>query len=369
MRTDRFQALDRLAPLFEAPEPTFDGFLGRRHRKRRNQRITAGAAGIAALVALVWTVSPGATSDRARTADDPVSTTVPPDLASTTVPPDPERVGFIGLPPEGATPSVPDTGELVASMWSHISFDPEWGTGEVYLYADGRLIWTRRDGRSIGEGANEHSTGFLEQRLTPEGIELVRSEIIATGLFDDSPPPDDALLRVGVQGEDGAWRVSVDESALDPDQSDALLRLAERLRYLESWLPAGAWEDREIRAYVPSRFALEVDLRAETRDLVADRATILSLLPPPAREQVRTATGSPVDLGEGNPGVDVGPDVYRFDLATEQARALARALDDESVEHVEHTEEYTLAYDVPLLGYIGLMPYLPHGEPDCACTG
>src|SRR5215207_5431914 len=120
MRSDRFEALDRLAPLFEVPEPSFDGFLRRRQRKRRNQRIAAGAAGIAVLVVLL-TVSPGATSDRVRTADDP---------APTTVPPTSERVGFIGLPPEGATPSAPETGELVASMWSHISFDPVWGNGE-----------------------------------------------------------------------------------------------------------------------------------------------------------------------------------------------------------------------------------------------
>jgi hypothetical protein len=146
-------------------------------------------------------------------------------------------VGFVGLPPEGATPSAPESGELVASLWSHIRLDPVWGTGELFLYADGRVIWTRRDGRSLGEGANEHSTGFLEQRLTPEGIELVRSEILATGLFDsDSPPPDDVdgSLRVGVQGEDGTWRVNAQESALDQEQSDALLQLAQRL---STWSP------------------------------------------------------------------------------------------------------------------------------------
>ncbi len=35
------------------------------------------------------------------------------------------------------------------------------------------------------EGANERSTGFLEQRLTPEGAELLRSEVISTGLIGD----------------------------------------------------------------------------------------------------------------------------------------------------------------------------------------
>jgi hypothetical protein len=138
---------------------------------------------------------------------------------------------------------------------------------------------------------------------------------------------------------------------------------------LESWLPAGAWEHREITAYVPSRFALDIDVHTDTGKVLTDRASILSLLPPPASELLRTATGLPVDLGEGNPSVDVGPDVYRFDLATEQARALARALDDAGVEQVEHTNAYVLAYDVPVLGPIELVPYMPHGEPDCACTG
>ena len=65
----------------------------------------------------------------------------------------------------------------------------------------------------------------------------------------------------------------------------------------------------------------------------------------------------------------VGPDVYRFDLRTELARALARALDDAGDEQVEHANAYALAYDVPVLGPIGFAPYMPHGEPDCACTG
>ena len=57
----------------------------------------------------------------------------------------------------------------------------------AWVYADGRIIWDRGQfpgRRAIPEGANEFISGYLEQRLTPEGVELVRSEV--AGLFDRS---------------------------------------------------------------------------------------------------------------------------------------------------------------------------------------
>jgi hypothetical protein len=47
----------------------------------------------------------------------------------------------------------------------------------------GRVIWRREGGPTGVDGVR---TGLLEQHLTPEGIELLRSEIISTGLFDVS---------------------------------------------------------------------------------------------------------------------------------------------------------------------------------------
>ena len=46
--------------------------------------------------------------------------------------------------------------------------------GELKVLADGRLIWLKFE--DLPEGANSLSTGLLEQRLTPEGVELMRSE-------------------------------------------------------------------------------------------------------------------------------------------------------------------------------------------------
>jgi Tol biopolymer transport system component len=67
MSNDRFDVLDRLAPLFEAPEPSFEAFLRRRDRKRRNQRIAAGVVGIAVFVAAIWIVTSVGSLDRSET--------------------------------------------------------------------------------------------------------------------------------------------------------------------------------------------------------------------------------------------------------------------------------------------------------------
>jgi Tol biopolymer transport system component len=67
MSKDRFDVLERFAPLFEAPEPSFERFLRRRHRKLRNQRIAAGAAAIVLFVAPVAIFGRLISSDRTQT--------------------------------------------------------------------------------------------------------------------------------------------------------------------------------------------------------------------------------------------------------------------------------------------------------------
>ena len=57
----------------------------------------------------------------------------------------------------------------------------------AWVYADGRIIWSEESSQSsrpVPEGANEFTSGYLEQRLTPEGVELLRSEVI--GLLERS---------------------------------------------------------------------------------------------------------------------------------------------------------------------------------------
>lgn len=87
--------------------------------------------------------------------------------------------GFVGLPPLEATPSAPESGKLV------LSFRGRSLTGaktEVFVYSDGRVI-RQREGGAPG-GANELTSGFLEQRLAPDGVDLLLSDVVSTGLFD-----------------------------------------------------------------------------------------------------------------------------------------------------------------------------------------
>jgi WD40-like Beta Propeller Repeat len=67
MSRDRFDVLERFAPLFEVPEPSFQGFMRRRDRKRRNQRIAAGVVAIAVFVAPVALFAGLLSSDRTQT--------------------------------------------------------------------------------------------------------------------------------------------------------------------------------------------------------------------------------------------------------------------------------------------------------------
>ena len=66
----------------------------------------------------------------------------------------------------------PAVGQLVLNVqtWSP-GFDPDFV--ELAVYADGRVIW----------GPDERG-GYVEQRLTPEGLERLRSRALSTGLFE-----------------------------------------------------------------------------------------------------------------------------------------------------------------------------------------
>jgi Tol biopolymer transport system component len=67
MSKNRFDVLERFAPLFEAPEPSFERFLRRRERKLRNQRIAAGVAAIVLFVAPVAIFAHLISPDRPQT--------------------------------------------------------------------------------------------------------------------------------------------------------------------------------------------------------------------------------------------------------------------------------------------------------------
>jgi hypothetical protein len=276
--------------------------------------------------------------------------------------------GFIGLPPQGATPSTPESGELVLHY-----FGPNpgvHGKSRIWVYTDGRLI-SLRDA-DYPEGANSASTGFLEQRLTPEGVELLRSEVISTGLLAHEPAPGGEALPgetepgyIEIEVRDGDRLVPV-ERARDVE------RLVARITDPASWLPASAWQDREIRAYVPSTFAVCYGAWPPAQPI--ERSRILSLLPAAAGDLLR---GRDSMLREGRfvlAGQDLGAVVeYCSDVTIEEARALAQTLDHERLEPFMPASRLSYRFEVP--GSNGDMvqiyfePYLPHGEFACSACG
>ena len=56
------------------------------------------------------------------------------------------------------------------------------------VYADGRVIWQKwtssGDATVVPDGARRLDTGYVQQRLTLQGAQVLLSQILATGLFE-----------------------------------------------------------------------------------------------------------------------------------------------------------------------------------------
>ena len=159
--------LERKQTELHTPAGSFERLVQRRDRKRRNQRIAAGVVGIAVFVAAVWIVTTVGSFDRTQTPAVPGGSETGPTETGPSVAPDPDAESINGLPPEGATPSTPESGELVVEL-----------ANRVWVYADGRVI------SSVYDYSLEPYSGLVEQHLTPEGVEFLRSNVLATGLFE-----------------------------------------------------------------------------------------------------------------------------------------------------------------------------------------
>jgi hypothetical protein len=336
------ETLERIARRIPIPEPAYERMLRRRDRKRRNQRITAAVVGIAVFVAAVWIVTTGGWFGRTQTPAVPGPTETGRAETGPSVAPDPDAQVLNGLPPEGATPSMPESGELVVEL-----------NGRVWVYADGRVI------SSVYDYTLEPYSGLVEQHLTPEGVEFLRSNVLSTGLFeyDLDLAREDALgCCLDIRVRDGDRLVSLrwgpryalsDHQApiATPGQATALQSLYELLTRPASW-PASVWADQQIRAYVPTSYSF--------CSRWADPSRVLALLPEPARDLLGTAYLK-------TDGSKHTPDCAR--MTTEEARALAGILIAEtapggsllgfSLERPEMPENDVL---------IALNPVLPHGD-------
>ena len=136
-----------------------------------------------------------------------------------------------------------------------------------------------------------------------------------------------------------------------------------------SVLPSSAWAVRQIRAYVPSHYAVCVDTSPPT-----DIAPLLSRLPARAEELLRDKSwtrseGDIVEAREGGVIVVLGRAVtYCSKLATEEAREVDKALSglDPDPRFPQDPLGYLVAEAVKnrRVGLtpttIGFQPYLPH---------
>jgi hypothetical protein len=278
--------------------------------------------------------------------------------------------GFIGLPPQGATPSTPESGELEIFYWVG---DPggNLGRSRAWVYADGRLLWLRGGGDlNLTAGANRFSSGFLEQRLTPEGVELLRSEILSAGEFGHGPLHDPfPTIDVHNVGH-----------LLSVDRASDLERLEARLSDPASWLPASAWADRETKAYVPSRYSVCYGTSPPTR--VTEPSRILSVLPAAAADMLRGKDRTPFHGLYKPAPLEIRPITdYCSDMTIDEARTLAKALEDAGPtkkadpDGTFRTDYFRLEYEFegPAQGREGVSiyfePYLPHGEIICSPCG
>jgi hypothetical protein len=326
------------------PPDGYERMLRRRDRKRRNQRIRAGIVGLTiAIIGFVTTAS--VIRSGSRPADQNPSPS-PPSPTETSGPKF-ERLASAGIPPNGSDPSLPRVGTLVASFSSETpprGTDREPALVSAHVYEDGRVIWhcDPEPCSGLGSPGDEPDTGFVQQRLSPSGVELVRSELLATGLLGRHRGR--VLLRfprylhIEVPGV-GRAQTSPDQGLGFPPpptkaQRQGLERTEDIFLNVGSWLPETGWADRHPRAFIPSHYCLWFYPRPP-RDP--------SDLPPPAG---RLMSGKATEL------------------TTDEARAVAAGLDAAGVSAYDRGG---VAYKLDLPGveratWMYLEVNLPHGS-------
>jgi len=246
----------------------------------------------------------------------------------------------------------------------------------MWVYADGRLIWKSNLEGDRGEAwrsrfrGSEPTTAVIEQRLSPHGVELLRSEVMSTALVGEPYRTGDdpsAWGRPGVLW--GGMTVRVADEVFTATWSDPWL--PSRLADPASWLPASAWEDQRIGGFVPSRYAVclqHVDPEGRARLAPTE---IWDRLPEPTRTLIRSwAIEDPIpDWDEHDPRC-------LYQVSTDGARAITDAFEDAGL-HRERDNSLTgnsHTYEIPIgvpsrtgVGIVQLLVVLPNGEVVCHC--
>jgi hypothetical protein len=284
----------------------------RTSRERIGHRWLVLAAAAAVILLLAGTaLVTGTGDDDVRGSATPASSSTPIQTSPTTIPttvPSNVVTPPITVPGDGSTddpllpegaPSGPHTGELVASA---AVFD----SGAYYLYADGRLI-----------GWNVTQPGWFEQRLTPEGVERVRSEFLRTGLFDPGQPATEvqsaSQVTLCVCVRDGD-RLLARSGRRDANVQAAAARLLTYFNLLTSSLPPNEWADQQSKPYVASRNAVCLQMYVHQVEEPPDLAVLLPLFPARAAE-----------LLSGRETIDHPEREHArcFEMTLEEARAVA----------------------------------------------
>jgi hypothetical protein len=283
----------------------------------------AAVAAVAVVALLVGSLLPGGLN---RGVGGPAATASQP-ASGQPLTPGPTHHEILGLPFPPPTSGEVEPGVLVLSLEGNLTLPGR----QVRLFADGRLIW---DHMHVTPPSGP-SSGFYQQRLSPSGVEFLRSAVLATGLFEHdlalARPTDAPFLSIQVRNSGQLVRLTwaVRENYLiGPDtpvattaQAEALTKLNLLLTNEDDW-PASAWADREITPYAPSGYAIcfrpfNPDNPGVAPTPGLDR--MLGWLPASAVEILR---GAPVNPQSGMPSQG-----GCFEVTTADAYAVAEALE------------------------------------------
>jgi hypothetical protein len=256
---------------------------------------------------------------------------------------------FIGLPPQGTPRSTPETGELVLAFAGRVPH----GHAPVRftrVFVDGRLI--------TGTEAGRVGYHVVEQYLTPEGVELMRSAALSDTILDadldNLNVDDDPAASGGGPGADWDWlQVQIGEQRFQVGWSDP--DLPARLVDAGSWLPEHAWSDRRAMPYVASRYAVCVEALGPR-----SAAEVFEVLPASIKGLIRSRAI------EDTPRRDDPRCLY--EVTTADARVIAATLDGTLADGGDVLEWRTRKS--PLRNdevNVELLRVLPDGSSVCYC--
>ena len=176
---------------------------------------------------------------------------------------------FGGFPPKGVEASPFTTGRLLIGLRPRAT--TTWN-----VYADGWVIWQKWTSSGVAsvvpDGARRLDTGYVYQRLTRQGVQLLRSRLLATGLFEHNLKlavgrhhawvfhqvrRGDRLVTVsGVPSPDPSWNQTLHRPNAGPDAGARVDReIRGRSGQLASGESVGGPADPGVRAgSLPARF-------------------------------------------------------------------------------------------------------------------